>query len=133
MAPGRVTVIDDSYELLDLLGEALRATGSEVELRSGAATILELEESRPDVLIVDLRLGRESLSGWEIVSLCRDHPTLRKLPIIVCSAAVDEISRYEDEMDADPHTFLLRKPFSVESLETLVGLALGTDVGAPMT
>lgn len=130
MAPRRVTVIDDSPELLALFGDALRSGGVEVALLDGAATLAEIERSRPDLLVVDLRLGTESLPGWDIVRLVRSHRQLRDLPIIVCSAALDQIRLHEGEIDHQPRTFLLPKPFSVDDLEAVLEEALGGRVGA---
>lgn len=116
----RVTVVDDAVELLAVIGDALRQSGMEVVLLDRAATMREIEESRPDLLVIDLRLGEDSLAGWDIIRLVRTHRSLRDLPIIVCSADLDEIRAHAEEIEREPGTFLLAKPFSLEDLESVL-------------
>jgi two-component system chemotaxis response regulator CheY len=121
----RVTVIDDSPELLALFGDLLRYEGVEIALFEQSVTLREIEESAPDLLVIDLRLGRESLAGMEIIRLVRAHRELRSVPIIVCSAALDAIAEHEAALRGTPNTFILPKPFSLEELEACVTDALG--------
>ncbi len=119
----RVTVVDDSPELLALFGDALRRDGVAISLFDEQATVQDLSGSEPDLLVIDLRLG-EHRSGMEMIRLIRSHRDLRHVPVIVCSAALDEISRHEDEMSRIPRLTVLRKPFSLEELESCVARAL---------
>lgn len=132
-AQRRVTVVDDSPELLALFGDALRFDGVALTLFNGSATLTAIEESAPDLLVIDLRLGPGSLTGFEMVSLVRSHRQLRRVPIIVCSAALDEIRQHEDELTRMPALFVLPKPFSLEDLESCVGKALGYPAHAPLS
>ena len=129
----RVTVVDDSPELLALFGDLLRFDGVEMSLLNGSTTLQDIEESIPDLLVIDLRLGGESLAGWDIIRLVRAHRELRNVPIIVCSAAIDEIGEHRDEFSRTPDLYLLPKPFSLDELESCVGKALGQRVGTPPT
>lgn len=122
----RVTVIDDSPELLALFGDVLRADGVDVSLFNGSATVSDLEQSAPDLIIVDLHLAAEGLAGIDIVRLCRSHRALRSVPIIVCSAAIDELQQHEEELSRTAHLFVLAKPFSMTELESCLDEALGT-------
>lgn len=121
----RVTVIDDSPELLALFGDLLRYGGVEISLFEQSATLLEIEASAPDLLVIDLRLGSERLAGLDLIRLVRAHRELRSVPIIVCSAALDEIAEHEAALRRTPNLFILPKPFSLEELEACVSNALG--------
>lgn len=121
----RVTVIDDSPELLALFGDLLRHGGVEISLFEKWATLLEIEESAPDLLVIDLRLGSESLAGLDLIRLVRAHRQLRSVPIIVCSAALEEIAEHEAALRRTPNLFILPKPFALEELEACVSDALG--------
>lgn len=125
MARRRVTVIDDSPELLALFDQALSEDGVDVTLLDGAASLLEIEDTSPDLLVVDLRLGSDSLPGWDIVHMVQADPVMRDTPIIVCSAALDHVRQYEDEANASPTTYLLPKPFSIYDLHEVLAEALG--------
>ncbi|MBW3633575.1 MAG: response regulator [Chloroflexi bacterium] len=123
-APVRVTVIDDSAELLAVFGDALRDEGVEVSLLDRAASLHEIEALAPDLIVIDLKLGTDSLPGWDIARLIRAHRQLCRLPIIVCSAALDHIRSHEDEIRQDPRTHLLPKPFSLDDLNSVLSQAL---------
>ena len=128
-APRRVTVIDDAPDLLALFGDAL-GSAAHVTLLSGVATISEIHDTEPELLVIDLRLGTDSLPGWNIVALDRAHRSLRDVPVIVCSAALDQIRQHEDEIGHQPNTYLLPKPFSMADLEAVLEDALGEPVRA---
>lgn len=130
LRPRRVTVVDDSPDLLALFGDALRFDGVELALFDGSATLQDIEASTPDLLVVDLRLGTESLTGMEIIRLARAHRQLRHVPIVVCSAAVDQLVTLEPELSEIPNLFVLPKPFSLGELDACVGEALARRVGA---
>jgi hypothetical protein len=55
------------------------------------------------------------------------------VPIIVCSAATNEVTAHDDELANTPQVFILAKPFSLEELEAVVQRALGdpVDAGSP--
>ena len=67
-APRRVTVIDDAPDLLALFGDAL-GSAAHVTLLSGVATISEIHDTEPELLVIDLRLGTDSLPGWNMYLL----------------------------------------------------------------
>jgi CheY-like chemotaxis protein len=124
MSPHRITVIDDSPEILEVLGDALRREGVDVTLLDERSSIDQIAASTPDVLMVDLRLGTDHLPGWQIIRHVRGHPGLLDVPIIVCSAALDQLRTYGGSA-VDQRTWLLPKPFSLTDLESVMAEALG--------
>lgn len=124
MGSHRITVIDDSPEILDVLGDALRREGVEVTLLGPSVTYDEIAVTAPDVLMVDLRLGTDHLPGWEIVRGIRSHQALLEVPVIVCSAALDQMRAYGGSA-VGTRTYLLPKPFSLDDLESVMAEALG--------
>ena len=127
MARRRVTVIDDSPQILELFRDAFDELGADVTVFDGVVSTRAIVGTEPDLLVVDLRLGTEGLPGWEIIRLARDDPALRDVPIVVCSAALDHVRQHEDEVEAIPGTYLLPKPFSVHDLDAVLRQAFGAD------
>ena len=121
----RLTVIDDSPAMLELLGDVLRAEGTEIRLLGSDATLQDLEGPVPDLLMIDLRLGGERLRGLDLIRDVRSQPPLRCVPIVVCSASLDAIARHADELQAIPRLRVLPKPFTLDDLESCVEEALG--------
>lgn len=120
----RITVIDDSPEILAVFGDALRREGVEVTLLDDRVTIQQIEMSEPELLVVDLRLGTDHLPGWEIIRHIRAHPMLADVPVIVCSGALDQMRDYGGPGAGMPRTYLLPKPFSLPDLEAVLDEAI---------
>ena len=125
MGTPRITVINDNPDFLELMGAILDdESGYEVRLLDGDETGLEqLQETSPDLIIVDLLLGRAS--GWELIALARADATLREVPIIVCSADVNQLRERAEELADIGDVHMLKKPFAVDELTSLVDDLIG--------
>ena len=64
----RLTVIDDSPAMLELLGDVLRGDGAEIRLLDSDVTLQDLEGPVPDLLMIDLRLGGDRLREIYLLS-----------------------------------------------------------------
>lgn len=128
----RVTVIDDDQDLLDLfvalLAEYHYAVTTFVDAMPG---IEELIASKPDLIIVDLRLGgeHEQLSGSQIIHSARTSPELRDVPIIVSSAATDLLAKKWPGLMERGDVQRLEKPFDLDTFDRVVQTALGLSHG----
>lgn len=132
MSRTRVTVIDDDRDLLDLFNELLTELGYDVHLYADAMPGIEqLIESRPDLIIVDLRLApeREQLSGVQVIHSARSGTPLRDVPIIVCSAATDDLREAWPGLMERGDIQQLEKPFDLLTFERVVETALGMNHG----
>lgn len=114
----RVTVVNDSAEFLDLVHDILEDDRYDTTTVNGDRDdALELiRASRPDALMIDLRLGAEGLHGWEIAQQVRREPALDGLPILLCSADTDAMREVEDDLETTEKVELLAKPFTVDAL-----------------
>jgi len=111
----RVLLVDDDATILDVIGEALREAGHEVEaIDSGAQAIVSMRSGRHDVVVTDL--GMPGVNGWEVARAARDMEP--RLPVIVISgwgAQIDKRQLSECGVDA-----LLAKPFRLEQIRDSV-------------
>jgi CheY-like chemotaxis protein len=125
MAP-RITVVNDNPEFLELVRDILEdehyATTT-IDGDFGGALELVVE-SRPELLILDLRLGTEDLHGWEIAQRIRREPSLEGLPVIICSADVRALAALADELDDTKHVRTLTKPFAIGELTAVIDALL---------
>ncbi len=116
----RITVIDDHPEFLEVIQEVL-SDKYDVSVFSGHRIFPEhIVESRPDLLIADLRLDHGELQGWDIVELVRAHRHLRVIPIVVCSADPHALAGRAAAILGAGNTALLAKPFDLAHLEQVV-------------
>jgi signal transduction histidine kinase len=86
-SPARILVVDDDEGLLILMADALRAEGHEIlTARSGQAAIKSLENDRPDLMLLDLKL--RDVNALAMLERLRDDGTL--VPFIIVTGQGDE-------------------------------------------
>jgi signal transduction histidine kinase/DNA-binding response OmpR family regulator/CHASE3 domain sensor protein len=120
---GSVLVVDDDPAVRRLVVETLRAEGVEIrEAADGQAALKEIEERRPDVLVLDLALPE--LDGFGVLERLQADPGLRTLPVLVLTGTQlsdDQRTQLESRALA-----LLEKSFySPQELRRLIRRALG--------
>ena len=127
----RVTVVNDTPDFLDLVHDILEGDRYETTLIDGdQGDAFELvRASRPDLLMIDLRLGGHGLSGWEIAQRVREEPNFKGLPVIVCSADVQAMSELESDLAGTRHVATLSKPFEIQELTDTIDALLGEAAG----
>jgi PAS domain S-box-containing protein len=95
-----------------------------VELETGhAATTLEptddlaarLASARPDLVLLDLRLGTRS-GGITVARQIRADPRLARVPVVLVTADRAQTRRRLIEIARIPDVFLLHKPFELDAL-----------------
>ena len=129
----RITVINDNPEFLELMNALLeKNAGYDVTTIDGDE-ILDIEpirRNRPDLLVIDLRLRRDGLAGWDILLAIRQDAELEQLPIILCTGDLEGLKEHAEAITEDPMVATLQKPFHVEELEELVQRFVGESVSA---
>ena len=116
----RIAIVDDSPAVVDLLREVLEEVGYEVVAFSGEGRSLvsDLAAAAPSAVILDLLFpGPGShLSGWDYLRMMRSHEVLRRVPILLCSAAVTEMREHAEDIERDSLLGAIEKPFSLDLL-----------------
>ena len=120
----RILVINDTMEILELFEEILGAMGHDVTLLSYAPDELrQIEEARPDLVIVDFVIGGREMEGWQLLQKMRMNRRTEKIPIIACTAA-GQIVREQEGYLTQQGIAVVMKPFNVVQLENAVEAAL---------
>lgn len=88
---------------------------------SGKEAIAVIQNSRPDVLLLDLNLGGET-SGWQVLGYMRKQYPDCDIPVIVTSAFTDLLNRSIGQAQ-HVHSFLA-KPFALKDLKAALNSAL---------
>ena len=79
-----VLVVDDDQAMREFLGASLRLAGFDVRLvADGIAALREVDERRPDVVLLDLDLP--IMNGFAVHEALRMQASTRELPIVVVS------------------------------------------------
>ena len=124
----RVTVVNDNPDFLELVREILDCDRYETTTVDGdqSDALERILASRPDVLMIDLRMGTERLHGWDIAQQVRAEPGLERVPILVCSADIVALRELSDELTQHRQVGILEKPFTIDQLiESVDGLVVG--------
>ena len=109
----RILVVNDTAEILETFRLLLEEEGYEVVLYSFAPNDLaEVERVKPDLVIIDLIFGVEKL-GWQLLDKMRMNRATAKIPVVVCTAAVNEVRQNEGHLKAMGVNVVL-KPFDID-------------------
>jgi CheY-like chemotaxis protein len=129
-----VLLIDDTQEILDLMAELLEEEGYRVTCSQALLDITKVKALAPDVIVQDLLFEGTQELGWKFLELVRLDPELARIPLLLCTAAVQmvrdpEMAEHLDQLGVR----VVLKPFTIEELlralrETLTAQALIADV-----
>lgn len=82
---GKILIVDDNYENLQVLGMHLQEAGYDIEFStSGKAALDWLENEEFDIALLDINMPE--MNGFELCSKIRENDNLKRLPIIFLSA-----------------------------------------------
>ena len=106
-----ILVVDDDDDIRDTLAEALSLDGYRVTTAANGKVALEQARvTRPDLILLDLMMP--VMSGWAFMEARHGDSRLASVPVVVVTAAFDAC--------AEGATVLLRKPFELDTLLTIV-------------
>lgn len=123
---GRVLVIEDNPENMELLVYLLRTSGNEVlTAEEGESGLAVAEREVPDLILCDIRMP--VMDGFEVARRLKRDPALRDIPLIAVTASVSGADR-ESSLAAGFDDFVA-KPIDPEKFLGQVTELLGD--GAP--
>jgi CheY-like chemotaxis protein len=106
---GPILVVDDDPAILDAVREILDLEGYPVvTAANGAEALRRVEETRPALMLLDMRMP--VLNGWEVARALRERDLA--LPILVMTAARDA-REWAEQIGAAGY---LAKPFDLDDL-----------------
>ncbi|MGB8969445.1 MAG: response regulator [Candidatus Sulfotelmatobacter sp.] len=101
-----ILLVDDDPKALELLQEALRSAGYEVQsVRSGARALEVLANKVVGAILLDLLMP--GMDGFQVIRHVRQEPALKDLPILVMTAK--NLSRQEIDLLSRETQGLLQK------------------------
>jgi CheY-like chemotaxis protein len=120
-----IAVINDDTAFLRLMDELLRIDeGYEVSTCFvGADGYKFVKDAQPDLVILDL-VFKSADEGWRTLDLLTLDPVTRRIPVIVCSAASQQLQNHAEwlnQFDVD----VLQKPFDLDTLLEKIHHTLG--------
>ena len=113
MTKKKILVIEDDFDILNLVDWHLRSEGFSVRTAQDGVKGLEAAmEHLPDLIILDLMLPK--MDGLEICKALQRDPKTGKIPVVMLTAKGEEVDRIVGlELGADDY---IVKPFSPREL-----------------
>lgn len=116
----RVLVADDDPSIRQLVCTIVKREGFAVDCAGdGVEAIQSLERHDYTVILLDLMMPR--LDGFGVIEWLRQHPSETKPVVLVITAYADQKFK---QVDPDVVAGVLRKPFEVAELGSLVRLCV---------
>ncbi|GHO47794.1 response regulator [Ktedonospora formicarum] len=111
----RILVVNDTQSILEMFREILEFEGFEVILSSfPLQKVQEIEHIQPDLIILDFIFGAQKI-GWQMLQLLKMHHPTARIPVIVCTAAINEVQEQEGYL-VSQGIQILYKPFDIDLL-----------------
>ena len=113
----RVLVADDAVYLRHSVRQTLQhANYTVIEARDGIETIEKLQESVPEVCVLDVEMP--NLNGYDVLNMVRQTPEFKKMKVIMLTSRSSEKHKLH-AMELGAHAYLT-KPCSQETLLTTI-------------
>ncbi|WP_338022919.1 response regulator [Argonema galeatum] len=121
MATYKVLVIDDGLDVRKLLRCMLPADNVEIiEAKNGQEGLNLIHKERPSLILLDFILPK--VSGWEVFQHIQADNELQKIPLVVMSGRIDEVT-HKIPQPFEYFEFLL-KPFDKNHLFAAIKSAI---------
>jgi CheY-like chemotaxis protein len=112
--PERILIVDDDESIRQIVGLCLSDEGYEVfEAPNGRVALDRLDEARPDLILLDLRMP--VMDGWEFARSYRTRPG----PHADIIAFVAALNAEEESAELNAAS-VLSKPFDLDDLLQVV-------------
>lgn len=114
----RITIVNDTPEFLDLVEDILEGDRYDtITIDGDNPDALELiQASRPDLLMIDIRLGVEGDHGWQIAQQVRRALGLEGLPVLLCAPDPSALTEIEEDLEQSRRVGTITKPFTLDQL-----------------
>jgi DNA-binding response OmpR family regulator len=108
--PKTVMIADDDKAIVDAVQAMLEFGGYEVSFTYNGATILDLKENLPDLILLDIWMS--GTDGRDVCKALKKRDTTKEIPVIMISASPDLENSAKDAGADD----FLEKPFDMDDL-----------------
>ena len=113
----RILVVNDTQEILELFRMLLEEEGYDVILAGFPIQVIdEIEQIKPDLIILDLVFGEEK-TGMQMLQMLKMKRATAVIPVIVCTAALHLVREQEGYL-VSQGVHLVYKPFDIDLLIT---------------
>ena len=125
----KVLYIEDEPALAELVRRKLQRKGYAVILADdGPGGLERVAAERPDLILLDINLGKFSPDGFEVNRLLKDDPAFRAIPVIALTAHADW-TEHRDKAAREGFVDHITKPINFELLLQRIAAVLDPKEG----
>ena len=109
----KVLIVEDSRMIRGIISKTLKENGFKViEAEDGIEALEKLHENQPDLVLLDIVLPK--LDGYHILSIIKDKPRYKKIPVIILTSRDSFKDKIKGHLSAAQS--YLTKPFKSQEL-----------------
>lgn len=113
---GKVLIVDDDRDTLELLRQALNGMGFQVRTTiSGRRAMQLVREEKPDLILLDLKLPGE-MDGYQVLMQLKRSMDTASIPVIVITGSLTDEEIKQKKVLALGANRFLTKPFEIDDL-----------------
>lgn len=122
MNPKNILVIEDEETQRMSLKRILEGEGYTPLMAADSAELTAVLDEDKDVHLILMDIGLPWINGFELAEMMKQHPDLKKLPLVFLSAQAEEedFARAREVGAAD----YIKKPFDIEKLKQVIAQLL---------
>jgi CheY-like chemotaxis protein len=110
----KALIVEDNPINVIVLKKFIESLCTAEAVTTGAKALETLAEKKYDLLLLDINLGSEQMTGLEVLEEIRRVPELKTLPVIIVTAYASEETN--SQYISQPFTELVIKPIDKEKI-----------------
>lgn len=122
MNPQNILVIEDDETQRLSLKRILEAEGYSTLLAADSAELTAVLDEEKDIHLILMDIGLPWINGFELAEMMKQHPDLKKLPLVFLSAQAEQEDY--DKARAVGAADYIKKPFDIEKLKSVIAKLL---------
>ena len=122
MNPLNILVIEDDETQRHSLKRILEAEGYTPLIAADSAELTAVLDEEKDIHLILMDIGLPWINGFELAEMMKQHPDLKKLPLVFLSAQAEQedFDRAREVGAAD----YIKKPFDIDKLKSVIAKLL---------
>ena len=128
---GKVLIVDDDRDTLELLRQALNGMGFHVRTTTSGRRAMQLvREEKPDLILLDLKLPGE-MDGYQVLTQLKRNVDTAGIPVIVITGSLTDQEIKQKKVLALGADHFLTKPFEMDELVAEIRQFMGEGQAVP--
>lgn len=118
MNPLNILIIEDDETQRVSLKRILEAEGYTTLLAADSAELTAILDEEKELHLILMDIGLPWINGFELATMMKQHPDLKKLPLVFLSAQAEQ-EDYDKAREVGAADYI-KKPFDIEKLKIVI-------------